>query len=131
MKSKKSVGFILFIIAGLLAVAAAVAYRSVMYTEPKTYVCLLAAVAVIVVATLLAGKFGNSVLFSIFTIAASVLIAYGITLGTGKMVNQIAYVVTGLDPFKTITTYVVFAVLAVLALVFTWLAAFVPTVKEA
>jgi len=126
---KKAFGYYSLIFAGILTLAAMILYRNVMYTDTNVYICFGVALAAIVLSVALSGALKDNVLQSILIIVASAALGLGITFATAKMVNQIAYVVTSLDPFKTIQSFVTYAVLAVLDLIVVWVAAFAPTVK--
>jgi hypothetical protein len=129
MKTKRAAGFYIYVIAAIFAIAALALYGSVMYTDRIAYYLLIGAVAVYMIGILTGGKIGNSVLFSLFVIADTVLMALSITFGTALMVNQIGYVIAKLDGPDTIRGFILFASCAVLAFLLTIIAGFAPTVK--
>ncbi len=131
MKENKNyaIGFYAYTLAAVFAIIAAVLYGKVMYTTKMTYIFLGAAIAVFVVGALLARKFGLSPVFSIFLVADCVLLSLAAAFGASLMVNQIGYVVAGLDGMDTIRSFIVFEVFTVLSLLCTMVAAFAPTVK--
>lgn len=129
MKTKRAAGFYIYVLAAIFAIAALALYGRVMYTDQMTYYLLIGAVVVYVIGFLTGGKIGNSVLFSLFVIADTVLVALAITFGTSLMVNQIGYVIAGLDGPDTIQSFIVYASCAVLAFLLTIIAGFAPTVK--
>lgn len=130
MKKTTGVGFYFSCVAAVLAVVAAVLYTRVMYKQTNVYVFLIAAAAVVVVFTVL-HKVTNSADFTgILPVIVAPLIAFGAVYGASLMVNQIGYVIAGLDGMDTIMSFIIFEVVCLVALLVALIAAFLPQTKE-
>ncbi len=125
-KNKMTVGFVLSICAAILSVAAAITYTQVMYRISSVYV-MFAAVAVLTCAAAVIKVFPASVL----PILNALLIGSGAVWGAKNMVNQLGYVVAGLDGVDTIKSFIVFEVFAVLALLVNLVAGFMRQRRDA
>ncbi len=133
MKTKRAFGFYAAALACILSVVALALYGKVLNLDKRTYTFLGIAVGCLALTVVISfvGNLGGSICPSILLIAAAALLAYSVVLAAGPMVNQIGWCIAGLDPMSKITSFITFEVLAVLALIFTWIGAFAPTVKEA
>lgn len=105
-KFKRGFSVFLTLIAGVLAVVAAVLYRSVPYRFQPVYVMLICAAAVAGLHYLLAGFLPR--IASYLPICMAALLASAAVWGTQLMVNQLGYVYAGLDPLSTIMTWIYF-----------------------
>ena len=122
-KNKIGFGAYMAIVAGILAIVACVLYRTVMYQFKPVYYMLIAAV-VAVLGLLLAKalpKFANY-----FPVCMSVLLFSAIVWGSMLMVNQIGYVIAGLDGVETIMSYFIFVGFTLAAGVVALVASFLP-----
>ena len=121
-KNKLGFGAYMCIVAAILAVVACVIYKSVMYTYQPVFIMLIAA-AVLGVLALVIGKAIPAVA-NYIPICMSVLLFSAIVWGSMLMVNQIGYVIAGLDGVGTILTYFIFAGFTLAAGVVTIVASF-------
>ncbi|MBQ3372473.1 MAG: hypothetical protein IJG40_04975 [Oscillospiraceae bacterium] len=105
-KNKFGSGAYMSIVAAILAVVACVLYRKVMYTYQPVYYMLIGAACLAVLGLLLAKaapKFANYM-----PVVMTFLLFSAAVWGTMLMVNQLGYVVAGLDSMDTILSYFVF-----------------------
>ena len=127
MKKEKSIGVYLTVAGAILAVIAAVLYRTVMYKFQPVYYFLFGAVALAVLAFLIA-----TVLPTIAGLIPAVnafLMASAAVWGGSLMVNQIGYVYAGLDGLDTILPFVIFATVALVGVLMNIIAAFLPAAR--
>lgn len=129
MKNKKGIASILLILAGIVAVVSIVLYNSVMYKFTPVYFMLAGAVVLALAGFVLAGKMPR--LSGYFPICVSALLASAAVWGSQLMVNQIGYVVAGLDGIGTIQSWIVFLAVTVVGMLISIIAAFLPTAAEA
>ncbi len=129
MNQKKSVGFIFTLIAAALSLAALVVYTQVMYKLPGVFVFLVLEILVCVCLFVLSKK--DTIAFDFLPILAAILDAAAAGAGFYLMVNQIGYVIAGLDGVDTIMTFIVFEALALLAMIVNIIGNFLPLRKEA
>ena len=127
MKNKKGIASILIVLAAVLAVVSIILYGSVMYKFTPVYFMLAGAAVVALAGFALAGKLPT--LSGYFPICVSVLLASAAVWGSQLMVNQIGYVVAGLDGPETIMPWAYFLGVTVIAMVASIIAAFLPMVK--
>ena len=123
-KNKVGFGAYMAIVAGILAIVACVLYRTVMYQFKPVYYMLIGAAVVAVLGLLLAKvlpKFANY-----FPVCMSVLLFSAIVWGSMLMVNQIGYVIAGLDGVETIMSYFIFVGFTLAAGVVALVASFLP-----
>ena len=128
MNKKKAGGFYLTIAAAVLAIVGAVLYGSVMYKMNEVYILLAAAIVLGVLAFVLAGK---TALVHLVPVVNAALMASAAVWSANLMVNQIGYVIAGLDGMDTIQGFIVFCVIAVVAMLLNIIASFMPMAKEA
>lgn len=127
---KKTLGFGAYLcaVAAILAVIGAVIYRSVMYTEQYVFYMLIGAAALAVIGLLLAKVVPG--LANYFPICVTFLLFSAIVWAAKPMVNQLGYVVAGLEPVSTVITFFVFAGFTLAAGVIAILASFLKMGKE-
>lgn len=122
MKQERKRGTFFTLIAGILAVAACVVYITVMYKLPVVFVALIAAAA------LAAASFMG--VNRIVTILAPAVIAFlsatALIWAINPMVNQLGYVVSGLDDISTVITLIISGALMVGAMIVAIVASFMP-----
>lgn len=129
MKNTKKAGaFYLTAVSVILAAVGLVLYRSVMYKMTLVYGLLAAALVVGVLGILLAGK---TVLANVAPVIDAALMASAAVWSANLMVNQIGYVVSGLDGIDTIQSFIAFCVVAVIGMLASIVASFLPMTKEA
>lgn len=129
-KGKAAVGFYLAIAAAVLAAAGILCYRGVMNKTGVVYV-FQAVFLVLTVGSVLASiKNSGLPVGNLFLIVNAVLAAVTLTLGTGPMIREIAYVYAGLNPFSNIRMYVFFAAAMAAAWILSVAAAFFGMVKS-
>ena len=105
-KNKLGFGAYMSIVAGILAIVACVLYRTVMYQYQPVYFMLIGA-AVLAVLGLLIGK-AIPKLANYIPVVMVFLLFSAIVWGSMLMVNQIGYVIAGLDGVDTILSYFIF-----------------------
>lgn len=128
-KEKLSLGFYLTVGAAVLAAAAAVLYGNVMYRMPIVYVCLLVAVAVEAIAFILSNVKMKLPVYAVFPVVNGALMGAAAILAINLMINQIGYVVSGLDGIGTISSLIVYEAVVLVALLLNIVAAFLPLKK--
>ncbi len=124
-KGKLTIGFIFSLIAAVLALVACIVYTQVMYTMTPVYILLIAAVVLACLAFVL-----KPFPAEILPVVNGFLIASAAVWGAKNMVNQIGYVVSGLDGIETIQTWIVFTAIAVVAIIVNIIAGFLPQRKQ-
>ena len=127
-KNKLSVAAFLSIVAAVLALVDIFLYRTVMYTYQPVFYMLAGVIALAAVGCLLglvAPKLANYI-----PICMTFLLASAIVWGSMLMVNQIGYVIAGLDGVETILTYIFFAGFTFAAVVISLIAAFLPMAQK-
>ncbi len=130
MKKTTGVGFYFSCVAAVLAVVAAGLYSQVMYKQTNVYIFLIGAAVVAVIFTVL-HKVTNSADFTgILPVIIAPLIAFGAVYGAALMVNQIGYVIAGLDGIDTIMSFIIFEVVCCVALLVALISAFLSQTKE-
>ena len=129
MKNKKAIASILIVLAAVLAIVSIILYGSVMYKYTPVYYMLGGAAVLALAGFVLAGKLPR---FSgYFPICVSALLASAAVWGSQLMVNQIGYVVAGLDGIETIQPWILFLAVTVVAMLISIIASFLPMTKEA
>ena len=129
MKNNKSIASILIVLAAALAVVSIILYGSVMYKFTPVYYMLAGAAVLALAGFVLAGKLPR---FSGYLpICVSALLASAAVWGSQLMVNQIGYVVAGLDGIETIRSWIVFLAVTVIAMILSIVASFLPMAREA
>lgn len=128
MKNKKAIASILIVLAAVLAIVSIILYGSVMYKYTPVYFMLGGAAVLALAGFVLAGKLPR---FSgYFPICVSALLASAAVWGSQLMVNQIGYVVAGLDGIETIQPWILFLAVTVVAMIISIIASFLPMTKE-
>ena len=127
MKNKLGIASVLALVTAVLAVVAAFLYKSVMYQYQPVYTMLYAAAIVAVLGVVIATKLPK--IASYVPIALAVLMASAAIWGTQLMVNQIGYVIAGLDGVETIITYIYFVFFAAAGMLISIIASFLPMAK--
>jgi len=128
-KNKLGVAAFLSIVSAVLALVDIFLYRTVMYTYPPVYYMLAGVIVLAAIGCVLAKvapRIANYV-----PICMVFLLASAIVWGSMLMVNQIGYVIAGLDGVDTIVTYIFFAGFTFAAVVISLIASFLKTGVQA
>ena len=128
MMNKKSIGVILALLAGILAAVAAGLYMTVMYKMSQVYIFLLGATVLAIVAFAIATKVPK--LSNYIPVIMAAMLAFAAVRGTELMVNQLGYVVAGLDGMDTIMSYIQFVSVTAVAMLISIIASFTKMAKE-
>ena len=130
MKKEKSIGVYLTLAGGIIAVIAVILYRTVMYKYQPVNYMLIGAIAASVLGFLIASAV--PALAGLAPVIGAALMASSVVWGASLMVNQIGYVIAGLDGVDTIMSFIIFATVALVGMVMYIIAAFLPAavVKE-
>ncbi len=120
----KSKGFYLTAAAAVLSLVGICLYPTVQYQWIGAYILL--AIAVVLAA---GGAFIKCGCANLIPCVNAVLTASAAVWATKPMVDPIAYVVSALDPFSTILTFVIFVALVAVAMILNIVAAFIPQNK--
>ena len=126
-KNKIGIGVILALVAGILAAVAAGLYMGVMYKKTLVYFLLIGATVLALVGLAIATKVPK--LSGYIPVAMAFLLAFAAVRGTELMVNQLGYVVAGLDGVDTIMSYIQFVAVTAAAMLISILASFTKMAK--
>ena len=124
--SKKKAGSYISLAAAIVLIVSIILYGSVMH--PYAYTTALLWPAVICAA--LGFILSDRAVGSLMPVAAAVLVSLAAVYGISLMVNQIGYVISGLDDINTISGTIRFEIAAVIALILSILASFLPMAKK-
>ena len=127
MKNKFGIGVFLALLAGILAAVAAGLYMTVMYRMSQVYVFLLASTVLAIVGLVIATKVPK--LSGYIPVIMAFLLAFAAVRGTELMVNQLGYVVAGLDGMDTIMSYIQFVSVTAVAMLVSIVASFTKMAK--
>lgn len=128
--AKKSAGFYFTIVATILFIVGTVMYTSVMYTNTVVFVMLALAIIWEVLVIVLSGKFGDKAFFNWTPVIGAVLAAAAAVWGAELMVNQIGYVIAGLDEMGTIMSFICYEVVMVVTLLVCIICSFLKQTKD-
>ncbi len=128
-KNKLGFGAYMSIVAGILAIVACVLYRTVMYQYQPVFYMLIGTAVLAVVGLLIAKSVPT--LANYIPILMVFLLFSAIVWGSMLMVNQIGYVIAGLDGVDTILSYFIFVGFTLAAGVVALIAAFLRTGEKA
>lgn len=123
-------GFYLLLAGAVLSIAAAIVYTQVMYTNSTSAILMYVVIGLSVVVTIITIVNNYYKFFSIVPVINAVLAAYAAVSGASYMVNEIGYVISGLDPMSKIVSFIIFEVIIVLAIIAFIVASFLPLAKE-
>ena len=119
MKDRK-IGSYMTLVAGILAIAALVVYIFVMYKLPIVFVALI--LSGVAAACSFSGKV--PVLTKIAPVLLAFLLATAIIWAVNPMVNQLGYVVSGLDDISTVMALLISGGIMVIAMILAIVSAF-------
>lgn len=128
--AKKSIGFYFSLIAAVISLVAVFLFGGVTYKDSIVYVFLIAAVVVEALVLVLSGMKGNLPLLDWAPIINAALMASAAVWGVSLMVNQIGYVIAGLDEMSTIMGLIYFEVAAVAGMLLNIIASFMRQGKQ-
>ena len=127
MKKERTLGIYLVVAAAIIAVIAAILYRSVMYKYTPVYYYLGGVVVLAIVGYFLATSI--PMIAGLVPVINAALMASAAVWAASLMVNQIGYVVAGLDGMDTILSFIIFATCCVIGMLFNIIAAFMAVSK--
>lgn len=127
MKNKMGIGVILAVIAGILAAVAAGLYMTVMYKMTQVYYFLIGATVLAILGAVIATKVPR--LSGYIPVIMAAMLAFAAVRGTELMVNQLGYVVAGLDGVDTIMSYIQFVSVTAAAMLISIIASFTKMAK--
>lgn len=122
--SKFGIGLYFSIVASVISVIAAIAYATVMYKQTIVYVFLVATLVLAIGAAAMIKSGKGGIVTDYLPVVNAALDGLGAGFGVSLMVNQIGYVISGLDGMDTIITFIVFEVIALVAMVINIISAF-------
>ena len=128
MKNRNAIASYLMTVPGILAVAAIILYRFVMYRLTPVYFMLGGVILLVAIGFGLARKFPK--ISNYIPVCVSVLLASAAVWGSELMVNQIGYVMAGLDGVGTIITWIIYVAIVVIAMIVSLIASFLPMAKQ-
>lgn len=120
---EKGIGLYLATAAAVLALIAVILYSSAADSSGDIVVLLVIGLLVLA-GVIVASFFKNVHWLNLGFFVAAVLFTFGLVLSLSAQINQIGYVVAGLDPYSTISTYVTSLILGIVALLLTIAASF-------
>ena len=126
MKQDKKRGAFFTMIAGILAIAACIVYITVMYKLPVVFIALIATAALAAAAFMSV----NKILVTIAPAVMAFLLATATIWAVNPMVNQLGYVVSGLDDISTVITLIISGALMVISMIIAIVAAFMPQTAD-
>ena len=127
MKNKLSIGTFLALLAGILAAVAAGLYMTVMYRMTQVYYFLIGATVLAILGAVIATKVPK--LSGYIPVIMAALLAFAAVRGTELMVNQLGYVVAGLDGVDTIMSWIRFIGVTAVAMLISIVASFTRMAK--
>ncbi len=122
MKTDKKRGAFFTLASGILAFIACIVYIGVMYKLPAVFLLLILAAAAAVAAFM--GV--NKVVTAIAPPVIAFLSASAIIWAVNPMVNQLGYVVSGLDDISTVIALLISAGIMVVSMIVAIVASFMP-----
>ena len=122
MNKDKNIGTFLTLLAGFISLCACITYIFVMYTLPVVFIVLILSVVISVCALFRI----NKILVSYAPLIMAFLCATAIIWAVNPMVNQLGYVVSGLDDISTVIMLIVSGALMAIAMIISIVSAFLP-----
>lgn len=120
----KAIGFYFTLIAAILSAAGMILYNNVMYKIPLVYVFCLIAVLLTSIVVLSAFMGKTKKIFHFLPVVNAALMSSAAIWAVYLMVNQLGYVVAGLDKKSTIMGFVYFEIVVFLSILLNILASF-------
>ena len=125
---KKAAGFYVVLVSAVLALVSVFLYSGAMITVSNTRIMLIISVIVAALALALAGKLSPAITGWAGPICA-VLTGLGIFFSVNVMADPIGYVISGLYVFSDIQGYIIFMVVAIIAMILDIVAGFMTFTK--
>ena len=122
MKEGKKRGAFFTMISGVLAIAACIVYILVMYKLPVVFIALIAAAALAAAAFVGVGKIVTRLAPAVIAFLSATASIWAVN----PTVNQLGYVVSGLDDISTVITLIVSGALMVASMIIAIVASFMP-----
>lgn len=127
--ANKALGFYFALVAAALALIGIAAYGGVQFQTDGVTLLLGISAALMLLATLLSGLLGDKLALRSVTIVNAVLMTLAAMRALSPMINQIGFVVAGLDGFETLSGLVTFEALCLSGVLLNILASFVKYTK--
>ena len=121
---KSSVGRILTAIAAVAALASLILYHGVLNRTKVPYVAVAVSLVVFVLLTLVSRRTDSMLPARAIAFLNAALLAAALITGIGPMVNQMGFVVAGLDTVSTISSLIAFAACSAAAMLLNIIASF-------
>lgn len=131
MNKKLPIGLGLTVFATVLSIIAVGIYTTVMYTMIAVYAILAIALVIGVAAVGVTRIVGRKSWLNVAPVLNAVLMGSAGAWAAMVMVNQLGYVASGLDPIGTISGFIAFEVVAVVAMVINIIASFIGVERAA
>ena len=122
--TKFGLGYYFSLVASVVSLIACAVYASVMYTQPSVYVFLVLTVVTSAVVMIMGRGGSLNMITDYLPVVNAALNGLAAGFGVSLMVNQIGYVISGLDGMETIMTFIIFEVVVVVALILNIIASF-------
>jgi hypothetical protein len=122
MFKNRGIGCYLTLAAAILSLVSVITYATVLHTMTPVYVLQIVAIILAVVA--IVGAKSENPIFPWVTCVNAALMALAAGISASVMVDAMGYVVSGLNTFDTIQSYIVFLVVAVISMVLNIIAGF-------
>jgi hypothetical protein len=122
MLKNRGIGCYFVLISAVLSIVSLIIYGTVLHKMTAVFVLTILAVVLAVVA--IVGSKNDNPIFSWVTCVNAALMGLTAAVSANVMVDAIGYVVSGLNTFDTIQSYIVYLVVAVVAMVLDIIAGF-------
>ena len=129
MKNKNASASYLTCLAAIFGLVALILYFFVMYKYTPVYIMLVGAIALAALGFVIAKKVPK--IANYIPVCVAVLLASAAVWGSQLMINQIGYVIAGLDGIGTILTWIWFIGFASVGMIVAIFASFLPMAKKA
>ena len=122
----KKIGSFLTLIAGVLAAVACVVYIFAYYKLPAVFIFLI--LAAVVSGCAFAGV--NKIVTGIAPVIVAVLASSAVIWSVNPMVNQLGYVISGLDDISTVMSFIIAAALMAVSMIVAIVSSFLPQIEN-
>jgi hypothetical protein len=122
MLKNRGIGCYFVLVSAVLSIVSLIIYGTVLHKMTSVFVLTILAVVLAIVA--IAGSKNDNPIFSWVTCVNAALMGLAAAVSANVMVDAIGYVVSGLNTFDTIQSYIVYLVVAVVAMVLDIIAGF-------
>lgn len=121
----KALGFYLAAVAAVLSLVGVIVYNSVLIKESTVTTLMIIAIVLCAGTAVLSKLIDKQWIVALLPVASSAVLTFAIGTAFTPMIDQIAYVISGLDPISTISALIAFVVIAVVALIASVVSCFV------